>query len=225
MNELNIYQSIKSGYNQGARAFSDSRSTFWPELSFIKNYIKKNDKLLDFGCGNGRLIDLLKHPQKNYLGIDISHQLVKIARKLHPGYKFQFINFNNPQEPKNLPQKYFDIITSIAVFHHFPKGQRRSLILKKIKSLLKPQGRLIITVWNLYQPRFKKFFPKNKKNGYIPFKKGNKILFTRYFYRWQKKQLEKFIQKNNLRIIKSGLSRRNKQPVNIFVIGENIEEK
>ena len=48
----------------------------------IKKYIKKNDEILDFGCGSGLFsIKLSKLIKKNINAVDISSQFILAARK------------------------------------------------------------------------------------------------------------------------------------------------
>ena len=45
--------------------------------------------LLDAGCGYGRLVDLLPDNYRGrYVGVDISPELITLARLLHPGKEF-----------------------------------------------------------------------------------------------------------------------------------------
>ena len=246
MIETKIYSQIKQGYNKAAADFSRTRQFNWKDLEFIKQYISKNDKLLDFGCGNGRLIDLLKPKPANYLGVDISHKLIQLARKKYPGFRFQTVDFNNPKflertsavlfpskkstskklNSLNAPllaKNQFNSILAIAVFHHLPQGPRRDQIIKVLHSLLVPGGKIILTVWNLNQPQFNQYFPKNKKDGFIPFKnQAGKVLFNRYHYRWEPAELNQFLTTNDFKIIKSGATRRAKKPVNLFAVAQKV---
>lgn len=48
-----------------------------------------DERILDAGCGWGRLIDLLPTPGRFlYRGIDLSPTFVERAEQLHPGYSF-----------------------------------------------------------------------------------------------------------------------------------------
>lgn len=61
--------------------------------------IEPQDSVLDAGCGWGRLIDLL--PQKwegNYLGVDISPDMVELAQKEHPNNVFHVSDLITDQE-------------------------------------------------------------------------------------------------------------------------------
>lgn len=68
-------------YNQFASEFNKSRQNLWPELLEFKKYLKNGIKILDLGCGNGRLISLLKDYEIYYIGSDISVFLIMPKNK------------------------------------------------------------------------------------------------------------------------------------------------
>lgn len=219
--EISIYNSLVRGYDRGAEYFSETRCFFWRDLQFIKDYIKKNDKVLDYGSGNGRLLDLLNGSFQEYLGIDVSENLIEIAKEKYQGRKIRFKKIH--PYSFSLPSEYFDVITAIGVFHHFPPGSKRHSILLKLHESLKPGGHLIITVWNLYQDRYAKHFSNKDKiasEGYIPFRdQQGKVLFNRYHYRWKLNELVTFIEKADFEIKAKGKTERNDSPANLYVVG------
>lgn len=58
--------------------------------------IKPDDKLLDAGCGYGRLLDLLPSSFRGgYTGVDISPKMIAEAKRLHPGHDFRVCDLSN----------------------------------------------------------------------------------------------------------------------------------
>jgi 2-polyprenyl-3-methyl-5-hydroxy-6-metoxy-1,4-benzoquinol methylase len=215
---MSIYTSIQTGYEKIAESFSQTRQNFWRDLSFIKEYIKENNKILDFGCGNGRLIELIKNKKVTYLGIDVCQKFIKIARKKYPQHKFELIKLNTDFSLKH--KEEFDSIFCIGVFHHFPKEQSRKIILQRLKKSLKPNGFLIMTVWDLDRLKYKKYLPESNE-GYVPFKNNQgEIIFNRYCYHWKLAELKDFITTAGFKIIKAGHTRRNDQPANLYCIAQ-----
>lgn len=143
-----LLKKTKKDYNQIAEEFSTTREELWEEMSFLfDDYIIPGDKILDLGCGNGRFFELLKDKDINYIGVDFSEKLIEIARKKYPKVKFQVADALDLPFPNN----YFDKIYSIAVLHHIPSKQFRLQFLKETRRILKPNGLLILTVWDLWQ--------------------------------------------------------------------------
>ena len=74
-----ILSETESGYDQMAEKFSGTRKNFWGDLAFIADYIFDGDKILDYGCGNGRLLEILKNKKIDYVGVDVSQKLIDLA--------------------------------------------------------------------------------------------------------------------------------------------------
>ena len=60
--------------------------------------INKNSSILDLGCGYGALINFLhenkiQFSEKGYLGIDVSKNMIEIAKKNHENFNFKNIDF------------------------------------------------------------------------------------------------------------------------------------
>ncbi|MBU2564414.1 class I SAM-dependent methyltransferase [Patescibacteria group bacterium] len=215
-----LIEKNKKDFDLIADQFSDTRQNIWPELKELK--FSKNEKILDLGCGNGRLFEFLKGV--NYAGIDISEKLISIAKKKY-GNHFKKGNI------LSLPfsNESFDSIWSIAVFHHIPSKEFRQKVLKECYRVLKKNGRLIIVCWNLYQLRylklllksfFFKFFTKyDFKDVFILWKRKN---IKRYYHAFTLNELKNLFLKNNFKIEELKYLKRNKKNVNLLIIGKKI---
>jgi Methylase involved in ubiquinone/menaquinone biosynthesis len=140
-----LLKKTKEDYDSIAQDFSRTRQSFWKELEMLKDYVKEGEKVLDIGCGNGRLFQILKDKNIEYTGIDFSKNLIELAKKKYPEGNFLVANALNLPFKENT----FDKVFLIAVLHHIPSKELRSQVLKEAKRVLKPQGLLILTVWNL----------------------------------------------------------------------------
>ena len=96
---MNIKNKVKQYYTEKIKQFGiDSKGVDWnnKESQFLRfeqltKIITKNTfSILDYGCGYGSLIELLKKKYKsfNYLGFDISDEMIVNAKKLYPNYEF-----------------------------------------------------------------------------------------------------------------------------------------
>ena len=141
-----LLNKTKEDYNLIAEDFSNKRAEMWEELNSIVDYIKDGEKILDLGCGNGRLYEILKDKNIDYYGVDISEKLIEISRQKYPQAKFQVADALNLP----FPEEFFDKVFGIAVLHHIPSRELRVQSLKEIKRILKPKGILFLTVWKFH---------------------------------------------------------------------------
>lgn len=101
-------------------------------------------KILDIGCGIGELCHSmsLQDPLAVIIGIDPSAGMIKRANKKFSGKKIKYIC----GQPQSLPEdQKFDLIVSTNAFPYMP-DKRNALIV--MKSLLKPNGRLLLLFAN-----------------------------------------------------------------------------
>ena len=143
----------KQTYDLIAEDFSDTRNRIWPEMELlVKKYVKPGDRVLDAGCGNGRIVEILEEVE--YLGVDGAERLIEEAKKQETRNKkqgrFEF-RPGDILELGALDIGKFDVVFMLAVFNHIPSEGLRLKVLGDIKKLLKPGGYLLMTNWNLWR--------------------------------------------------------------------------
>jgi ubiquinone/menaquinone biosynthesis C-methylase UbiE len=209
-----LSKQVKNSYNQIAEHFSQTRHTPWAEFQFFQKYLEPQQKILDLGCGNGRLLIFLKQffqaKKIHYLGLDNSQELIKKAREIHPDFHFQLAN----QEELPLANHSQNIIFSIAAFHHLPSKKLREQGLQEMHRVLEKDGLLIMTVWNLWQKKylpqiFQAFIKSISSLGdyqvgdlFIPWKNSQKQEQNkRYYHSFFPSELKNLFRKNGFEII------------------------
>ncbi|HUT21780.1 MAG TPA: class I SAM-dependent methyltransferase [Candidatus Bipolaricaulota bacterium] len=144
------------GYKNIASEFSATRQYLWPELLIFKKYLKNGQKILDLGCGNGRLVKLFDGFNVDYLGLDVNEELIKLAKEQNSDKNFataDILSFDANEK--------FDLIFMVAVLNHFNKAERK-IVLDKVYSALKPGGYLLMTNWNMLNLKNKKSWWRSK---------------------------------------------------------------
>jgi 2-polyprenyl-3-methyl-5-hydroxy-6-metoxy-1,4-benzoquinol methylase len=141
-------------YTTFAAAFSETRSSAQTRLDRIVAYIGDAGKVLDIGCGNGRLAERLEREGKQlqYVGVDASPALITIAsarkRDWHNvAAEFSVADITQSNWNAQLTRESFDIAVALAVLHHVPSFDLRVSVLRDIHALLKPGSRLILSNW------------------------------------------------------------------------------
>ena len=123
-----LLQKTQKDYNEIAIEFSRSRQKFWPELKFLYDFVKENEKILDVGCGNGRLYEFLAPKKPRYFGIDFSEKLIALAKKRYKerNPKPIFLTGNALSLP--FSSDFFDKVFAIAFLHHIPSKEYSCLL-------------------------------------------------------------------------------------------------
>jgi alkylated DNA repair protein alkB family protein 8 len=159
-----ILNETEVGYNLISNKFSQTRKHFWRELEFVKDFVKKGDKVLDFGCGNGRLLELLADKEFEYFGVDVSEKLIEIAKNKYQKENTAFQKISSVEKKIPFENEFFDAIYSIAVFHHIPSKNYREELVKELYKKTKIGGIIIVTVWNIWQKKYIKNIFNNWKS-------------------------------------------------------------
>lgn len=220
-----LLEKTRQDYNLIADAFSRTRFFIWEELKPLGQYTASDDKVLDLGCGNGRLLQIFEGQNIEYFGVDNSEKLIGIAKGKYPNYNFQTADALSLP----FPDDFFDKIYSIAVLHHIPSQELRIRFLKEAKRVLKPAGFLILTVWKFHN--FKEAYFRTKFTilkllslskldfGDIFESWANKI--DRYYHCFAERELNSLVKKTDFKIKESGILRNKKgNRLNIYLIAE-----
>lgn len=224
-----LLQKTTQDYNLIAEHFSRTRPRVWSELEFLAQYTLPGERVLDLGCGNGRMLEVFKDKEVDYIGVDSSERLVKIAKKRYP--KERFIEANALALP--FPGNYFQKIYSVAVLHHIPSRDFRLKFFGEARRVLCPGGLLVLSVWNLWPRVFfwKLFFKysllkligKSKldfKDVFYPWKnQEGKIIANRYIHAFTKGELKTLVKQSGLKTKDLWVQRRG-QRSNIFLVAE-----
>lgn len=239
-----LMQKTKRDYDEIAEEFSATRKTMWPELADMDKHVKTGDKILDVGCGNGRLFGYLAQRAKyfSYAGIDVSEKLIKIAKDNYlevqpPSVEFKtFDGINIPY-----PDNSFDAIFCLATLPHLPGEELRIKFLENIRKTVKPGASMVITCWNLWQFKFipnqikmTANFITDKISGkgqydwgdfYIPWHKRDGKIISRYYHSFTPKEIGSLLEKSSWEIKELGYKKRHgAKNFNLFAVAIGPEK-
>lgn len=222
-----LLSKVVEDYDNISTEFDQTRQTNWKEFEVFLPYIKENQFLGDLGCGNGRFYKFIKqHRQIKYLGIDNSEKLLAKAKLEFPetdNNKHQFIK----GDLLNLPiaDNSLNVAAAIASIHHIPGKELRQKAIQELHRVLKKNGLALITVWNLFQPRYKKYVWFSRLKSLLSFGKYNardtfipwgKTSIKRYYYAFTEAEISSLLKKSGFKIIKKETGN------NITIIAQKI---
>lgn len=133
----------------------DSIATKWRDGEYIQinglsqakralQFCKTRGHALDAGCGcSGRFEDLLIEQGFQIEGVDVSEQMIALARVRCPGVTFHHADLTDWK----LPRKY-DFITAWDSIWHLPLASQEP-VMRKLMDGLAPEGVFIFTVGGL----------------------------------------------------------------------------
>ncbi len=115
----------------------------WPPQILDAAGVKPGDNLLEVGCGTGvlaRQATTRVFPDGSVTGLDLSESMLSVARRKCPGAVFQQGNVMDlPFENES-----FAVVVASFVLMFVPD---QPLAIREMWRVLKPGGRLVITVW------------------------------------------------------------------------------
>lgn len=100
-----------SKYGENAKSLWGSKESQFSRFEILSQISELKDKsLLDVGCGFGDFYDFLvnykKVPISKYIGIDLSPEIIEVAKKNHPEITFLCIDILNLSSNKDLLVDY-----------------------------------------------------------------------------------------------------------------------
>lgn len=165
-----------------ARKHADS---FWHETQFRKfiKHFKKGDKIIDIGCAHGIHVPLFLGIGRRlqYEGLDISAEMLKVARRRYPQLKFFKADIS---DQKTLPKKKYAGFWAGAVLMHIPENGL-AFLLSNIEQMVKSGGIGYLTL-----PR-RRPSPESEKD-------------PRHFSFWTPHKAKTFFRKRRWRILNYG---------------------
>ncbi len=220
-----LLNKTREDYNLISEDFSRTRNFIPKEFEFLFDYAKKEEKVLDLGCGSGRFYRILEEKNTEYTGVDNSEKLITIAKNKYPEADFRVATAARMPFEDN----HFDKIFSIAVLHHIPSKELRLKFLNEAKRVLKKDGLLILTVWKFWRKeeclRFIKYsilkmIGKSKLDFNDVFEPWGKKT-ERYYHWFSKKELEKLARESGFKIKEAGFTKNEKgNRQNIYAVLE-----
>ena len=164
--------------------------------AFVEN---KKGNLLDLCCGSGR--NFVKKFGLKIYGVDFSEKMLEYAEDKIKKESINAVLVKSESSQIPFLENFFDSAIFIAALHCIPSEEKREETLKELFRVLKSGSKAMITVWSKNHKKVKKYY-KGIKDNLIPWKKEGKV-YERYYYIYDKKELEDLLKKVGFKIINS----------------------
>jgi ubiquinone/menaquinone biosynthesis C-methylase UbiE len=207
----------KEGYKKGGyKIFGINVSNIYHKERFKNslNFLnpKKEDIILDAGCGEGELTRKIARKCKKVIGVDIAKSALKTARKNSPkNCIFRYGSLEKLEFSKN----YFDKIVCVETIEHVLHPKK---VIKEFKRVLKKKGKLVLCVPTIDTTTLAKIL--------IFFGIADLYPVSEHLSEWDYKGIKRLVEKYNFELIKSigicfdfrnlfGITKLNKK-INVF---------
>lgn len=111
-------------------------------LSLLREWLPFDSRILDFGCGYGRVChDLVQAGYRAVVGVDSSAEMIRRGRSQYPDLTLETLG------PLGLtyPANSFDAVLLIAVLTCIPEDRGQRALMSTLKTLLRSAGLLYIS--------------------------------------------------------------------------------
>ncbi len=145
---------------------------------FPLDLIDKNSRIVELGCGSGRVVDYFNRLGYNTYGIDISENAVKVIKTNAKRQRLLNKVVINDCSTLAFKNESFGTVICLGVLEHYPREKEMNSCLSEIKRVLTNKGVAIVSLphrisafifvelfkrltgkWHVGLER--KFFPKN----------------------------------------------------------------
>lgn len=143
MEPTNSYEDEKRAAAYAALEFAGTYYLAYRDLPAILKEHASGHRAIDFGCGTGRSTRFLKRLGFEVIGLDISPEMLKIARASDPDGDYRLVRNGALAE---LELGEVDLILAAFTFDNVPELEAKAVILCELARLLGERGVLIVLV-------------------------------------------------------------------------------
>ena len=165
MDFFNVYEDAKRAESYAKLEFPGTYHLAFRDLPAIFSRHARGRKAIDFGCGTGRSTRVLAGLGFEAVGIDISENMVKLARERDPQGDYRLVGEGGFGE---LGDAEFDLILSAFTFDNIPTWKQKVELFGELRRLLRGDGQIVnlVSAPEIYTHEWASFttkdFPENR---------------------------------------------------------------
>lgn len=135
------------GYAERWRRIEASGQDIYGEARLIDAMAPRGARILDAGCGSGRLGGYLARAGHHVVGVDLDPHLIDVAREDHPAARWEVGNLAELDlRDESGHRQQFDLALSAGNVLAFLAGNERRPALARLAEHLGDEGRLVVGV-------------------------------------------------------------------------------
>lgn len=131
-------------YIERFRTMADEGRDLDGEARLIDAMAERGARILDAGCGPGRVGARLMTLGHQVVGVDLDPELIAAAEADHPGVTWLTRDLSTLDLPSDGIAEPFDVIVSAGNVMTFLDPATRRDVLRRLRSHLAPDGRLVV---------------------------------------------------------------------------------
>lgn len=139
MSFINCYEDRSRADAYASLEFANTYYLAYRDLPAIIFEHVAGTRALDFGCGTGRSSRFLQNLGFNVIGVDVSDDMLRIARAADPRGDYRLVPGDNLRE---LCVGTFDLVLSAFTFDNIP-AEMKIRIFRDLQRLLTPKGVIV----------------------------------------------------------------------------------
>lgn len=146
-------------YEAHGENFADARPRLPGGVQRVLEQIPAGCRVLEIGCGDGKVGRRLAARGCAYVGLDVSGAMIERAKAFTENWTLRAGEFSNsqilffqadvlnPAWAEVLEGQTFDWILAFAVWHHLPGAETRARVARECAARLAEGGRLVFSNW------------------------------------------------------------------------------
>lgn len=133
---------VRAGREDGVMA-----PVFLFHCAQICEVIRPGDTVLDLGCGPATQLAMVArlNPRTNFIGVDLSDEMLDIAREHVASQGLQNVRFERADMSRlTMADASVDAVVSTVALHHLPDVETLERVFAEVRRVLKPSGGLYL---------------------------------------------------------------------------------
>ncbi|GAC1636354.1 MAG: class I SAM-dependent methyltransferase [Mycobacterium sp.] len=155
-------------YIERFRSMASAGEDLAGEARLVDAMVARGARILDAGCGPGRLSGYLSAAGHHVVGVDVDPALIEAAEQDHPGPRYLVDDLADLDLPGRGITEPFDVIVAAGNVMTFLAPSTRVQVLRRLRAHLGRDGRAVVGFGAGREYGFARFFDDAAVAGFAP---------------------------------------------------------